>query len=350
MYVHDPEPLAWDDDARHALERESIYLRERLRARVEQLLSQEGRRRATLADVDRARSNPAVMPRRQVPREPVHEPAWPATFGVYRVLDREGPIAICTLASEALMDALAAASPPGVAIVGRVFTENFGVEKVVTNLVASPWLRALVLCGTESRHKVGETLLALWQQGVEADGRVRGSSGPTPMVRSLPPEAVRLYQEKTEIVDLRGEERSAAILERVAQVLQEHPKPWPESWQPQVQTWRVGEGGTGTGGMSSRFTPDPRGIFLIGIGPSGRTIHAEHYTREGVLDHRVVGETAVEMCQALAQQELVGHMAHAIYLGRELQKAELALRLGLRYEQDRELELPFDKLRTAPGA
>ncbi len=106
-----------------------------------------------------------------------------------------------------------------------------------------------------------------------------------------------------------------------------------------MSTIRLPAGG-GTAGMGGRFSPDPAGLFLIGIGPSGRTIHAEHYTREGVLDRRIVGDTAQAVAATLVGEGLLGDIGHATYVGRELQKAEIALRLGLPYEQDRELALP----------
>ena len=46
------------------------------------------------------------------------------------------------------------------------------------------------------------------------------------------------------------------------------------------------------------------------------------------------------MCRAVLENGLVGETSHALYLGREVQKAEIALRLGLKYEQDRELDMP----------
>jgi tetrahydromethanopterin S-methyltransferase subunit A len=327
--------LVWEDAARRAVEQETIYLRERLRGRAEALARGAGRRRVTPDDVAQARRMPSGMPAREAP--PVAEPAWPVTFGAYRVLDPAGAVALCTLASEALVDALAARRPPGVAIVGRVFTENFGVEKVVTNLVANPCLRVLVLCGTESRHRVGETLLALHARGVDAAGRVIGTSSPLPLVRSLAPEAVRIYQQKLELVDLRGEDRADAILDAVGSRVAQAPPPWPERWEPPVAVLRLPGG---PGAMGGRFTPDPAGLFLIGLGPSGRTIHAEHYTREGVLDRRLVGDSARAVADAVLREGLVGDAGHAAYLGRELQKAEVALHLGLPYEQDRDLDLP----------
>ncbi len=332
-----PTPLVWAADARRAIEQETIYLRERLRARAETLVRDAGRPGVTLTDVDQARRMGGHAP--VAPPEPLTEPDWPVSFGAYQVLDPAAPVAICTLASETLVDDLARRRPAGVAIVGRLFTENFGVEKVVANLVSNPAIRVLLLCGTESRHRVGDTLLALHQNGVDAEGRVTGSPSPIPFVRSLSPEAVHLYQQKLELVDLRGESNVEAILSVAAEQAGRQLPRWNEHWTAALPVTRLGAGGP-TGGMAGRFSPDPTGLFLIGIGPSGRTIHAEHYTREGVLDRRVIGETADGIARQLALDGLVGDVGHALYVGRELQKAEVALRLGLPYEQDRAIELP----------
>ena len=337
MAADNAESLIWEEEALRTLERETIYLRERLRDRVEGLVRESGRLRVTLADLEQARRMPGGMGRAEAPEEPFPEPPWPVTFGVFHLLDPEGGVAICTLASEGLMDELAKAHPPGVAIVGRAFTENFGVEKVAVNVVANPHLRVLVLCGTESRHRVGETLLALHANGVDKSGRVVGSTSPLPLVHTLTPEAVRIFREKLQVIDLRGENRPEVILDRARHANAEGRTPWPQRWEPSVATLRLGPGAIP---MSGRFTPDPKGLFLIGIGPSERTIHLEHYTREGVLDRRVIGGSAESICRKLIEEGLLGDLGHATYVGRELQKAELALRLGVTYEQDRELELP----------
>lgn len=333
------QSLEWDETARLELEKETIYLRERLRARVEELVRAAGRSRATLEDIAQARRTPPGMSRRRAVEEQVPEPSWPVTFGDYRLLDPEGSVAICTLASRDLIVILADEDPAGVAIVGRAYTENFGVEKVVVNVVANPRLRVLLLCGTESRHRVGETLLALHARGLDNGGRVLGTTAPLPILRSIAPEAVRIFQEKLEVVDLRGEHRPAEVLAELRRVKPTSPSPWPERWEPAVPTMRLTAGRAEMDAPASRFTPDPTGLFLIGIGPSRRTIHVEHYTREGLLDQRLIGTTAEAICRALLQKGLLGDLQHSMYVGRELQKAEVALHAGIAYEQDRDLEI-----------
>src|SRR3954469_20041745 len=71
----------------------------------------------------------------------------------------DSPVAVCTLASRALLPALA--GRPEIAVAGRVYTENIGVERMVQNLAAFATVRFLIVCGRETRHKVGQTILAL---------------------------------------------------------------------------------------------------------------------------------------------------------------------------------------------
>lgn len=336
------QDLVWEPEALRDLEKETIYLRERLRQRVENFVRDAGDPAVTLDHVLRVRRMPTGMPVRMETLGAVEiaepeAPSWPVTFGVYALGDPDGSIAICTLASQVLIDELAALSLSGVAIIGRIFTENFGVEKLVTNFVANPNLRTLILCGTESRHQVGQTLLALHANGRDADGRVIGSESPQPLVRSLSDEAVEIYRRKGVVVDARGEQSVEAIQAHAADALKAQREPWQDSWKPDVQT--IHGMGAFSRGMGGRFTPDPTGLFLIGIGPWKDTIEVEHYTREGILDRRLLGETAEQLTRAIVGNNLIGDSGHALYVGRELQKAELSLKAGLHYEQDRDITL-----------
>ena len=87
------------------------------------------------------------------------------------------------------------AGRPEIAIAGRVFTENVGIERMVQNIVAHATLRFLIVCGRESRHRVGQTILALHQAGLDAGSRVVGSEAPEPIM----PNQVNEY-----VIDLHG--------------------------------------------------------------------------------------------------------------------------------------------------
>ena len=147
-------------------------------------------------------------------------------------------MAICTLASEALMHELAPSAPTGVAIVGRVLTENFGVEKEVTNIVSNPRLRTLILCGMESRHRVGQTHLAHHANGRDDQGCGLDAGSRQSIIRSLSKEAVGIYRQKLTNVDLRDEETAETILAQAQETAAAGLDPWTEQWEPEVPAIR----------------------------------------------------------------------------------------------------------------
>lgn len=324
--------MEWDRDVTEALERMSIYLRARLRARLLQHVDSEGRERVTGEDLRAVRSMGMGGMRAATP-EPLPEHPWPPLAGHYDVLEESAPVAVCTLASEGLVEALG--RPRGVAIIGRAFTENLGAEKVAINVVANPYIRVLVLCGTESQHSVGQTLQALHANGLDADGRVVGSEGPLPILKNFPAEAQTLFREKLAIVDLIDETDPGAVLSAVEEASSAAPEPWSEAWQPPLPEQLA----------SSPAPPpmsrpeDPAGFLLLSVGPYRDRIVLEHYSNDAQLLHVLHGRSADDVCGQALRAGALSELAHATYVGREALKAELALRHGLAYEQDRALEL-----------
>jgi len=73
---------------------------------------------------------------------------WPVVSGRYYVGNKESPVAVCTLSSVGLMRKIGPRDD--IAIVGKTFTENLGIEKMIRNIVSNPAIRFLILCGKES--------------------------------------------------------------------------------------------------------------------------------------------------------------------------------------------------------
>jgi thymidylate synthase len=84
-----------------------------------------------------------------------------------------------------------------------------------------------------------------------------------------------------------------------------------------------------------RLVRDPRGSFTVRV--EGFQIRVDHYSPEGNLLATFTGSTARALQRDLAF--FVSRVDHAIYLGGELAKAELALKNNVTYVQDRELRL-----------
>ncbi len=79
-------------------------------------------------------------------------------------------------------------------------------------------------------------------------------------------------------------------------------------------------------GMPEVLIFDPKGNFRIGI-ENGMIVAVRH-------DRAIRGHTAEEVFAAILAEGGVSLLDHAAYLGRELYKAELALRFGRSFEQD----------------
>jgi tetrahydromethanopterin S-methyltransferase subunit A len=260
----------------------------------------------------------------------------------------DSPVAVCTLASRSLLPELA--GRPEIAIAGRVFTENVGVERMVQNLAAWRSIRFLIVCGRETRHKVGQTILALHRNGLDEHARAIGSEAPEPVMPNLTAHQLRAYQEHVTVVDMIGVADVGAIVERARTLGRQSPvapAPAGAETDPPVDDGTV-ERIVAARRPTSQWTYDPVGYFLVFVDQAGRKLRAEQYTQAHRLVRVIEGAGAEEICHSIEDLGQVTLLAHAAYLGRELAKAETALRLGLEYEQDRPLARPAARTVDTP--
>ena len=130
---------------------------------------------------------------------------WPYVPGKYFVADRDAPVAVTTLGSVELAGEIAARPPPGLCIVGKVETENIGIEKLVRNVVSNPAIRVLICAGREPpRHLTGGTLLALFRNGVDEQRRIVGAPGMRPVLPNATAEEIRLFRDRVTPIDMVG--------------------------------------------------------------------------------------------------------------------------------------------------
>lgn len=259
---------------------------------------------------------------------------WPVVPGAYRLGTADAPVAVCTLSSNELIAPLAGL--PGVAIAGRLYTVNLGIERMLTNLEANPDIRALLLCGKDSPlFHTAQGVRALWRHGIGADRRIRGARGHFPVLRDIPLEVVDAVRRRVALVDLSGIRDLPTIAECVARALQGTDAiPAGRRILPAADNWP---------GAPDAGDPEPvpeathGGFFTVAADHAEHLILCRHYSA----DHRLLAEERANspgrIARRLIQQGLLQDPGHAVYLGGELARAETALRLGLAYEQDRPL-------------
>lgn len=91
---------------------------------------------------------------------------------------------------------------------------------------------------------------------------------------------------------------------------------------------------------------DPKGFFTIKPFPEEGIIRVRYYKTEPKGHKKIAiieGKTAEEIVQTIVREGWVSSLQHIAYLGSELQKAEVALKLNLEFVQDSPLD--FSKIK-----
>ena len=245
------------------------------------------------------------------------------------MLDKDATGAVCTLADEDLYEALRKVPLPGVALVGMLTTENLGIERLVRNVVASPRISWLLLCGTDSRgHRAGECLAALAGNGVDSGMWIVGAPGKRARLVNLSFEEVEGFGRAIKVVTRIGLEDVGQIGGLVAELGK-----------------TTASGRTGAGPIrlpvEERVSGQPEspadqaGYFVIDISTGRGVLRLEHHTPDHRMTAALIGSSARDLYIAAIRRGLVSRLDHAAYLGFELGKAEGALTLKTRYVQDR---------------
>jgi tetrahydromethanopterin S-methyltransferase subunit A len=268
---------------------------------------------------------------------------WPPVPGAYAVGDPAGTVAVCTLTSNDLM--APCAQIPGVAIAGRVYTVNLGIEKIIQNVTGNPAIRFLVLCGKESPvFQPAQGLRALFDQGVTAERRINGALGHLPVLDHIPAAQIEAFRQQVELIDRTSLREIASLRVEVAALVARRALPIADAarWaavEP-VEASNIVRLPPGGGGAPIEY--DATGFWIFSLDRDAGQIVARHHLPDNTPAHEIRARTADGILQSIVLHRLVSQTDHAGYLGIELAKAEAALRFGFRYEQDQHLRRELD--------
>ena len=91
---------------------------------------------------------------------------------------------------------------------------------------------------------------------------------------------------------------------------------------------------------------DPKGYFLIAVNKKKKIIKVGYckFTKTGNtlvndLVAEVKGKTAIEIVNTLIREKFISTLQHAADMGIELNKAELSVKYGFEYVQDKDLRI-----------
>ncbi|XOB40485.1 MAG: tetrahydromethanopterin S-methyltransferase subunit A [Candidatus Nealsonbacteria bacterium] len=257
---------------------------------------------------------------------------WPKVEGRYKVGNKTSPIAVCTNAS---IDDIEI-DLKKIAIIGKCVTENIGIEKIIQNIVSNPNIRYLILCGKKSKgHFISQAIESLKKNGIDQDKRIIGAAGNMPYLRNIDEELIERFRKQVEIINMAGETNSQKIETMVDKLLEGKTE---EFKGEAVQIKKTEE----IEAKPAKWIADPKGYFVISLNNERTKIMVDHYIK-GEINKRIIGKNAKEICDTIARLKLIGEfeqsLEHSMYLGRELEKAEIALRENLDFEQDKELKI-----------
>jgi tetrahydromethanopterin S-methyltransferase subunit A len=236
----------------------------------------------------------------------------------------------------------------GVAIAGRLYTANLGIEKVVANVTGNPSIRYLVVCGRESPFfQAGQALQSLWERGVTPKQHIIGAQGHLPEISRTQATYIECFRKQVELVNCIGETDVDKLATTISDLVARHPGPFVEKrndGKSVARPARVSDGEAERGfkallpgGRREPLAYDPKGFFIIGLDRQAGDIIVRHYLPDNTPAHIMRGRHSEAVLLGLLREDLISQMSHAGYLGAELIKAETALRLGLHYEQDQPL-------------
>lgn len=187
-------------------------------------------------------------------------------------------------------------------------------------------------------HQPGKTLYSLWENGVDETMRVIGSPGKRPILRNVSNAEVDAFRKQVQVVDLIGCEEVDVIVAKLNELAELAKEPnsacscsacsaersaSPQAAVPVVQA-----------NEPTAVAMDKAGYFVILPQGEKQIITVEHYAYDNRLLRIVEGTTARSIYWTLIENNWVSELSHAAYLGKELSRAELSLRVNIKFVQD----------------
>ncbi|HJJ21312.1 MAG: tetrahydromethanopterin S-methyltransferase subunit A [Crenarchaeota archaeon] len=126
-------------------------------------------------------------------------------------------ICICTLSSIKLLKEIKNSEIiDKVAIVGRLFTENKGIDSIIKHVNQNKKIKIIIVCGKEVwGHKSGHSLFELHKNGVDNNNRIINSTSPNPFLTVSELE-IKYFQKEITLVNLINETNMELIINKIS--------------------------------------------------------------------------------------------------------------------------------------
>jgi tetrahydromethanopterin S-methyltransferase subunit A len=125
-------------------------------------------------------------------------------------------ICVCTLSSIKLLKELKNSKIiENVAISGRLFTENKGIDSIIKYVNQNKKIKTIIVCGKEVwGHKSGHSLFQLHKFGVDKNNRIINSTSPEPIL-TVSNSQIQYFQKEITLVNLINETNLQLIRNKI---------------------------------------------------------------------------------------------------------------------------------------
>lgn len=256
---------------------------------------------------------------------------WPFQRGRYRVVDATAAVVVATLENTKLADDLAALAPEGLCMACPLTGGRSDIEKLAHALISNMSIQHLVCAGDKPRKPATlSALQALFAAPPDELSDAMAAAGASKM--RLTSADVTALRKQVQFSDLSGCAEIDTIIARVRDLagdtrLRTTGFVAPDGSDPAPENRVIA-----ADNVTHALVNDKAGYFRISINERG--IAAEHYNSKDELLRIIEGSGARSICLTLIRNGWVSKLDHAAYLGRELTRAELALRNGSEFIQD----------------
>ncbi|MGI0072759.1 MAG: tetrahydromethanopterin S-methyltransferase subunit A [Nitrosotalea sp.] len=128
----------------------------------------------------------------------------------------DSTLVICTLSSMKLLKEISNSSLMNkIYVVGRLLSENKGIDMLVRHIISNEQIRTVIFCGEDTvGHKPGHSILCLYRNGINQNGVIIGSESPNPILTLTDIEVLQ-FQKQVKIINKIGETEISNLRQKI---------------------------------------------------------------------------------------------------------------------------------------
>ena len=114
----------------------------------------------------------------------------------------ESSLALCTLSSTKLLKEISNSTLMSkIAIAGRLLSENKGIDLLIRYIISNKNIKTILVCGKDTLgHRPGHSLINLYKNGIDSEGRIIGSSSPDPVL-TVKKSQIEMFQKQVKLIN-----------------------------------------------------------------------------------------------------------------------------------------------------